>query len=60
MNKRGFVITVGMIVFSFIAFLLFIMVSGGVSVSLLSSIPAPVWIVLVIILLFSITGGKKR
>lgn len=59
MNKKGFVITVGMIVFAALALLVFVFMSGGISSSLLSSIPAPVWIVLAIILLFSI-GGKKK
>lgn len=59
MNKNGFVVTVGMLVFGFIALLAFIFISGGLASSSISSIPAPVWIGLVIFLLFSL-GGKKK
>ena len=63
MNKKGYVLTGTLIVALIIVGVLVILpllISGGLAFPVLNKIPAPVWIVLGIILLFKLTGGKKK
>ena len=66
MNKKGKgTLSIGMVMAIFIAILLMIfLVGGGVSTAwditkFLKSIPAPVWVIFGIIIIFKLLGGKK-
>jgi len=71
-NKKGAMITVGMVVAIFLAVVFFFfLLGGGISASwnfakivkgmvdFMKSIPRPIWVILGIIILFKIIGGKK-
>lgn len=61
MNKKGYVFSgtlVVLLVIIGIVVIIPLLVSGGLAVPALSKIPAPVWVLLGIILLFGL--GKKK
>lgn len=62
MNKKGYVLTGTLIVVLIIIGVLVILplFVGGLAFPALEKIPAPVWIILGIVLLFKLTGGKKK
>lgn len=61
-NKKGFVFIGTLIVILIIVGVLVILplFSGTLTFPALDKIPAPVWVVLLIILLFKLIGGKKK
>ena len=65
MNKKGATLTIGMVMAIFVAILLFIFLSGGgISTAwditkFLKSIPAPIWVIFGVIIIFKLIGGKK-
>jgi len=62
MNKKGYVLTGTLIIVLIIVGVLVILplFVGGLAFPVLNKIPAPVWIILGIILLFKLTGDKKK
>lgn len=62
MNKKGFVLTGVLITILIIIGILILLpiFSGGLALPVLSKIPAPIWIVLGIILLFKLVGSNKK
>lgn len=63
MNKKGFVFSgtlVVLLVIIGVVVILPLLVSGGLAVPALSKIPSPIWVLLGIILLFKMIGGKKK
>ncbi len=63
MNKKGFVFTTGLIIILLVIgaiVILPLLISGGLAFPVLNKIPAPVWIILGVILLFKLVGGKKK
>ena len=60
MNKKGFMITVGGIMLTFLILIIVMVFLGGAAALSLSSIPAPIWIILAFILILNLLGGKKK
>lgn len=63
MNKKGYVFSGTLIVILLIIgaiVILPLLISGGLVFPVLNKIPVPIWILLGIILLFKLGGGKKK
>ena len=66
MNKKGFVLTITMIMAIFLGIVFLIFFAGGGVATIfniskfIKSIPTFIWVILGIIIVFRLIGGKKR
>jgi len=63
MNKKGYVFSTALVIVLLIVGILVILpllISGSLAGSALNKIPAPIWVLLGIILLFNLGGKKKK
>jgi len=61
-DKKGYVLTTTLIIMLIIIGIIVILpflISGGLAFPTLNKIPAPIWVILGIILLFKLIGNKK-
>jgi hypothetical protein len=63
MNKKGYVFSATLLVVLIVIGVIVILplfISGGLTFSVLNKIPAPIWVILGIVLLFKLMRDKKK